>query len=61
MGVSYTTKNFLVIVSLPFGINERFFGREAALQAFQKALDPRPGKSMPQSLALHGMGGVGKT
>lgn len=46
---------------IPFGINERFYGRETAIQAVREALDPRPGKTTPRSLALHGMGGVGKT
>jgi len=47
--------------SIPFGINERFYGREAALQAVKEALDPRAGEVAPRSFALHGMGGVGKT
>ncbi len=46
---------------IPFGINERFYNREDALQAVREALDPRPGQATPRSLALYGMGGVGKT
>lgn len=46
---------------MPFGVNERFYGREDVLQRVREVLDPQEGTFQPRSLALHGMGGVGKT
>ncbi|KAI9794605.1 MAG: hypothetical protein M1816_004492 [Peltula sp. TS41687] len=46
---------------LPFGINERFYGREVVLKRVHELLDPHEGDFSGRSLTLHGMGGVGKT
>ncbi len=46
---------------VPFGINERFFGREDILQRVKEVLDPVDGNLRSKSLVLHGLGGVGKT
>lgn len=46
---------------IPFELNPRFWGREQALQAVEEALDPEEGAGSLKALALHGMGGVGKT
>lgn len=46
---------------LPCELSPRFWGREEALQAIGKALDPGEGSGFPKAFALYGMGGVGKT
>ncbi|GAO19100.1 hypothetical protein UVI_02042000 [Ustilaginoidea virens] len=47
--------------NIPFGANARFSGREDILAAIRSALDPERQASLPKSMALFGMGGVGKT
>ncbi|KAI9811064.1 MAG: hypothetical protein M1827_005646 [Pycnora praestabilis] len=46
---------------VPFGINERFYGRQEVLRRIRNSLIPQERNSQPLSFALHGMGGVGKT
>ncbi len=46
---------------IPFGVSERFYGRDTALRKVKEDLDPQEGEPLPRSLALYGMGGVGKT
>ena len=46
---------------VPFGRDEQFYGREDILEKVRRALDPRDGDERCRALALHGMGGVGKT
>ncbi|KAI9708927.1 MAG: hypothetical protein M1820_003621 [Bogoriella megaspora] len=46
---------------LPFAPNNKFRAREDVLQDIQETLDPDNITSAAQSLALFGMGGVGKT
>lgn len=46
---------------MPSGINERFYGRQEAMQRVFEALDPQDDNSAQRSIALYGMGGVGKT
>lgn len=46
---------------LPSELNTRFWGREEVLKAIDAALDPSVRATSLKSLALHGMGGVGKT
>ncbi|KAL7919048.1 P-loop containing nucleoside triphosphate hydrolase protein [Trichoderma austrokoningii] len=49
--------------NIPFGANARFSGREEILAAIRSALNPESQHeaSVPKSMALFGMGGVGKT
>jgi hypothetical protein len=47
--------------NIPFCANARFSGREDVLAAIRSALNPESQSSMPKSIALFGMGGVGKT
>ena len=47
--------------NLPFAANTRFSGREGVLDAIDKALGPQTAPSNQKSIALSGMGGVGKT
>jgi hypothetical protein len=47
--------------NIPFSANARFSGREDILAAIRSALDPESQASLPKSIALFGMGGVGKT
>jgi hypothetical protein len=54
-------KDMLPCHYIPLGINERFYGRVDLLQRVKEVLDPQEGSSTCRSLALHGMGGVGKT
>ncbi|MCJ1404908.1 hypothetical protein MMC11_008134 [Xylographa trunciseda] len=46
---------------IPLGVTDRFYGRDSEVQYVQKVLDPTVGRSGIQSIALYGMGGVGKT
>jgi hypothetical protein len=46
---------------VPFGIDEKFYGREGILTRIKNALDPIDGDERCRAFALHGMGGVGKT
>src|SRR5271156_5114651 len=46
---------------IPFGLNERFIGRDDELRHLKEALDPQEGNPQSRSFALYGMGGVGKT
>ncbi|KAI1215007.1 uncharacterized protein F4807DRAFT_466343 [Annulohypoxylon truncatum] len=46
---------------IPFLQNGRFSGRSATLSAIQNILDPAQSSSSTRSIALFGMGGVGKT
>jgi NB-ARC domain len=47
--------------SLPFATNNKFSGREDVLSTIQQSLDPEGIASLVKSVALFGMGGVGKT
>jgi hypothetical protein len=58
---SSTKKVMLPCYSYPLGINEPFYGRADLLQKVKEVLDPQEGSSACRSLALHGIGGVGKT
>jgi hypothetical protein len=58
---SSTKKDMLPCYCIPLGIDERFYGRADLLQRVKEVLDPQEGSSTCRSLALHGMGGVGKT
>ena len=46
---------------IPFGLSERLIGRGDKLSHVKEALDPQEGNRQSRSLALYGMGGVGKT
>ncbi|KAI9719975.1 MAG: hypothetical protein M1812_003100 [Candelaria pacifica] len=46
---------------IPYGLNERFYGRLEAMQRVVEALNPQENDSSQRSIALYGMGGVGKT
>lgn len=46
---------------IPLGINERVLGREEELRKLREALDPQKDNPQSRSLALYGMGGVGKS
>jgi hypothetical protein len=58
---SSTKRDMLPCYYIPLGIDERFYGRADLLQKVKEVLDPQEGSSTCRSLALHGMGGVGKT
>lgn len=47
--------------NIPFGANTKFSGREDVLDAIGKPLDPETAATSLKSIALFGMGGVGKT
>jgi hypothetical protein len=47
--------------NIPFPTNAKFSGREDVLESVHEALSPQVVSSSLQSLALFGMGGVGKT
>ncbi|KAK1246392.1 hypothetical protein MKX08_000194 [Trichoderma sp. CBMAI-0020] len=47
--------------NLPFSANAKFSGREDILASIRSALNPEIQASLPKSIALFGMGGVGKT
>ncbi|KAL9023728.1 MAG: hypothetical protein Q9196_007016, partial [Gyalolechia fulgens] len=46
---------------LPYGVTSRFWGREDVLMQIQDALNPADELQGQRSIALWGMGGVGKT
>ncbi|MCJ1396521.1 hypothetical protein MMC18_009412, partial [Xylographa bjoerkii] len=46
---------------IPLGVTDRFYGRDSEVNHVQKVLEPELGRSGIQSIALYGMGGVGKT
>jgi hypothetical protein len=46
---------------VPFGRDEKFYGREEILTRIKNSLDPIGGDERCRAFALHGMGGVGKT
>jgi hypothetical protein len=47
--------------NLPFAPNPAFTGREAALENLGEFLQKHGGVALTQTVALHGLGGVGKT
>ncbi|PHH92515.1 hypothetical protein CDD83_7012 [Cordyceps sp. RAO-2017] len=47
--------------NIPFPPSTKFSGREDVLDAVQKSLDPKESRSLFKSMALFGMGGIGKT
>ena len=47
--------------NIPFASNTRFSGREDVLDTIDKSLDPETATPSLKSIALFGMGGVGKT
>ena len=46
---------------IPNGLNPRFFGRAEEVAAVKSTLDPHDNGGQLQDLAIHGLGGVGKT
>jgi hypothetical protein len=54
-------KDILPCYYIPFGLNERFIGRETELRKLAEALEPKKSNTPNRSFALYGMGGVGKT
>ncbi|PGH04887.1 hypothetical protein AJ80_08436 [Polytolypa hystricis UAMH7299] len=46
---------------IPFTLNKRVIRRDNILEYLKDVLDPQPGNCRNRSLALHGMGGVGKS
>jgi hypothetical protein len=49
------------IHNLPFSPNPMFTGREAELEALRQGLQERGEVAVTQTVAVHGLGGVGKT
>ena len=50
-----------LIRMIPYGQNERFFGREALLDDLSKTLSPARSPKRQRKFALYGLGGCGKT
>jgi hypothetical protein len=46
---------------IPYGQNERFFGREALLEELSKTFAPARAPKKQRKFALYGLGGCGKT
>lgn len=46
---------------IPYGLNPRFYGREAEVAKLHEILDPQEQLLGPKIMAIHGLGGVGKT
>lgn len=59
--VSKASHNVLPCYCVPSGINDRFYGRDDALGFIKDNLSSGSATSGIRSLALYGMGGVGKT
>lgn len=47
--------------SIPHGLNLRFFGREDQMRILKEALAPEQNRHEMRAIAIHGIGGVGKT
>ena len=58
---SRISRQTLPCYCIPSGISGRFYGRQDALQHIKDALKPGQAAQELQSIALYGMGGVGKT
>jgi hypothetical protein len=50
-----------LIRMIPYGQNERFFGRKAILDELSKTLDPARLPKSQRKFAIYGLGGCGKT
>lgn len=46
---------------IPYGLNLRFFGRDKDIRTLRDVLDPKGETEMMKCVAIHGLGGVGKT
>ncbi|KAI9765919.1 MAG: hypothetical protein M1840_007060 [Geoglossum simile] len=46
---------------IPYGLNPRFFGRVDEVSRVKEVLDPQESKDKLRVMAIHGLGGVGKT
>lgn len=46
---------------IPYGLNPRFFCRSEEMAKIKEALDPHEGEDKLRVMAIHGLGGVGKT
>jgi hypothetical protein len=46
---------------IPYGLNLRFFGRAAELHTVKETLDPNTNSAQLRVIAIHGLGGVGKS
>ncbi|KAK7743150.1 hypothetical protein SLS53_004235 [Cytospora paraplurivora] len=47
--------------NIPYGLNLRFFGREDQVKILRGLLDPSENHNAMRVVAIHGLGGVGKT
>ncbi|KAJ6447148.1 coxI translation protein CYA5 [Purpureocillium lavendulum] len=47
--------------TIPYGLNLKFFGREKEVETIRRILDPCLEPGTMKVLAIHGLGGVGKT
>ncbi|KAG9253974.1 uncharacterized protein F5Z01DRAFT_743372 [Emericellopsis atlantica] len=47
--------------SVPHGLNLRFFGRDDAIDVLRETLSPEQDRHEMRAIAMHGIGGVGKT
>lgn len=56
-----TKKDVIPLYHVPLGLNEKVLWREAEIQKIHDSLDQKVDSRASKSLALHGMGGVGKT
>ena len=46
---------------IPHGLNPRFYSRQREADEIKDHLDPQCGQDKPRVMAIHGLGGVGKT
>lgn len=46
---------------IPYGLNLRFYGRSVETQVLREGLDPQRKPEGLKAMAIHGLGGVGKT
>lgn len=46
---------------IPYGLNPRFFNRMPELELIRNVLNPKEGNDRMRVMAIHGLGGVGKT